>query len=190
MPASRLVDQPLEVAVEIVRLVQDVHRAAAQDVGRANHQREADRGRHPLRLRRRYGGPVGRLPQSQAVQQRLEPLPVLGEVDGVGRGTEDGDAGGGQGARELQRGLTAELDDDAEQSTVLLFGADQFDHVLFGERLEIEPVGGIVVGRHGLGIAVDHDRFVARSLQGVGGMDAAVVELDALTDAVRDRRRG
>src|SRR4029453_4711776 len=34
-------------------------------------------------------------------------------------------------------------------------------------------------------VAVDHDRFEARLPEGVAGVDAAVVELDALTDAVR-----
>ncbi len=30
------------------------------------------------------------------------------------------------------------------------------------ERLEVQAVGGVVVGRHRLGVAVDHDRLVAR----------------------------
>ena len=64
-------------------------------------------------------------------------------------------------------------------------GVDDLEHVLGGERLEIEPVGGVVVGRHRLRIAVDHDGLVADSLQREGGMAAAIVELDALADAVR-----
>jgi hypothetical protein len=63
--------------------------------------------------------------------------------------------------------------------------AEDLQHVLGRQRLEIEPVGGVVVGRDGFRVAVDHDRFVAGILQREGGMAAAIVELDALADAVR-----
>ena len=86
---------------------------------------------------------------------------------------------------ELERGLAAELHDHAVQRAVRPLGVDDLDHVLGGERLEIEPVRGVVVGRHRLGIAVDHDGLVAGLAQREGGVAAAVVELDALADAVR-----
>jgi hypothetical protein len=114
----------------------------------------------------------------------LEAVAVLGEVDGVGRGAEDRDAGLFQRVGELQRRLAAELDDHAEQRAVLLLLAQDLEHVLVGQRLEIEPVGGVVVGRHGLRVAVDHDRLVARVLEREGGVAAAIVELDALADPV------
>ena len=53
--------------------------------------------------------------QVELVQQLLEAVAVLGEVDHVGRGAEDRDAGLFQRVGELQRRLAAELDDDAEQ---------------------------------------------------------------------------
>ena len=40
---------------------------------------------------------------------------------------------------------------------VLLLDVDQLEDVLGRQRLEIEPVGGVVVGGDGLGVAVDHD---------------------------------
>ena len=86
---------------------------------------------------------------------------------------------------ELQRGLAAELDDDAVQRAVLLLDPQDFHHVLEGQRLEIEPVGGVVVGRDRFRVAVDHDRLVARVGQRVAGVAAAIVELDALADPVR-----
>ncbi len=66
-----------------------------------------------------------------------------------------------------------------------LLDPHQLDHVLGGQRLEIEPVRGVVVGRHRLRIAVDHDGLEAGLVQRIGGVDAAIVELDALADAVR-----
>ena len=58
------------------------------------------------------------------------------------------------------------------------------EHVLERQRLEVQPVGGVVVGRHGLRVAVDHDGLVAVLAQRERGVNAAVVELDALPDAV------
>ena len=79
----------------------------------------------------------------------------------VGLGAEDRHAGLLDGIGEVERGLAAELHDDAVERAVLLFGLEDLDDVLFGQRLEIEPVGGVVVGRDGLGVAVDHDGLVA-----------------------------
>ena len=148
----------------------DLHGAAAQHVGRAHDQREAELGGDGAGLLDRIGDAVLRLLQAELVQQLLEAVAVFGEVDGVGRGAEDRDAGALQRVGELQRGLAAELDDDAVQRARGLLGAQDFQHVFRGQRLEIEPVGGVVVGRHGLRVAVDHDRFIAGLGQRIGGV--------------------
>jgi hypothetical protein len=81
---------------------------------------------------------------------------------------------------DVERCLTAELDDHA-LGFFLLVNAE---HVFHGERLEVELVRGVVVGGHGFRVAVDHDGFNARVPDGEGRVHAAVVELDALPDAV------
>ena len=58
-------------------------------------------------------------------------------------------------------------------------------HVLERERLEVQPIDRVVVGRHRLRIAVDHHGLVALLAQRERGVTAAVVELDALADPVR-----
>ena len=83
--------------------------------------------------------------------------------------------------RELQRGLAAELHDDAGG----LLALDNRHHVLEGERLEVEAIGNVVIGRDGFGIAIDHDGLEAGGLEREARMHAAVVELDALPDAIR-----
>ena len=90
---------------------------------------------------------------------------LLREVDRLWRRADDGDAAVLELLREPQRGLAAELHDDADQLTpagpgALALGLDDLEDVLDGERLEVEPVGGVVVGRDGLRVAVDHDRLV------------------------------
>ena len=115
------------------------------------------------------------------MQHLLETLAVFGSVDHVGRGADDRHAVRFQVERQLQRGLAAVLHDHAER----LFLVDDFQHVFQRQRFKIQAVGGIVVGRHGLGIAVDHDGFIAVFAHRQRRVDAAVIEFDALADPVR-----
>ena len=86
-----------------------------------------------------------------------------------------------QPAGEIQRSLSAELNND----TLGLFLFDDVHHVLERERLEVETVGCVVIRRHGLGIAVDHDGLEIRVAECKTRMAAAVVELYSLPDTVR-----
>jgi hypothetical protein len=61
---------------------------------------------------------------------------------------------------------------------------DHLHDVLEGQRLEVQPVRGVVVGADRFGITVDHDGLEARLAQRQRGMHAAVVELDALADTI------
>jgi hypothetical protein len=81
---------------------------------------------------------------------------------------------------QLERGLAAELQDHAVGLLVL----HDVQQLFAVERLEVELVGGVVVGGDRLGVRVDHDRLDAFLLERVGRVAAAVVELDALADAV------
>ncbi len=118
---------------------------------------------------------------------------VLGQVDGVGPGAHDRHPGLFEALGQAQRRLTAELDDhtdDTGAGPVLplargVLGVVDLQHVLEREGLEVQPVGGVVVGGHRLGVAVDHHRFEPDRTQRGRGMHTAVVELDALADPVR-----
>ena len=160
--------------------VADPHRAAPEHVRGPHQHRVADplrRGDRFVRLGRR--APV-RAADLQPVEQRAETLAVLGEVDRLRRGAEEAVAGGLERPRELQRRLTAELRDDADRPLTV---ADR-KHLLDAERLEVEPVGGVVVGRDRLGVAVHHHGLVAELPESLRGVDAAVVEFDSLADPV------
>ena len=167
-------------------VVDDLHGPAAEHVARAHEHRVADPpddGRGLGRGRRR---PACRLGDLEAGAQGVPAFPVLGQVDRAGRRTEH--QLGGQLAGELQRGLPprATMTGRGRRAGGLLDVEDVGD-VLEGQRLEVEPVAGVVVGRDRLGVAVHHHGLEAGVAKGEAGLDAAVVELDALTDAVRAR---
>ncbi len=114
-------------------------------------------------------------------QHRREELAVLGDLDALGRGADDVDAVLLQAQRQVQRGLAAELRNGPPAFLALV----NVQHVFERERLEVELVAGVVIGGDGLRVRVDHDGLEAVLLEREGGVDAAVVELDALADAVR-----
>ncbi len=101
------------------RLVgQNRHGAAAQHVGGPHDDGEADLFAFVQRLLYRIGDTIVGLPEIELFDERLEPVAVLGEIDGVRRGAENRHILRMQRLRELQRRLTAELHDHAFQLTV------------------------------------------------------------------------
>jgi hypothetical protein len=89
--------------------------------------------------------------------------------------------------RKIQRSLPAELNNHADLRTRLCLVVVDRQHVLERQRLKVKPVAGVVVGGDGLRVAVDHDGLEAVFLQRKRRMATAVIELDALADAVRPR---
>ena len=167
--------------VQLLIVVDDLHRPPAEHIGGTNQRRIADARRDRTSgLGRRRGAPGG-LRDLEARTQCAPLLAVLGEVDRLGARPHH--EPGRQRSRELERGLAAQRHDDADG----LLGLDDVEHVLRREGLEVEAVARVVVGRDGLGVAVDHHGLVARIAQRERGVHAAVVELDPLTDAVRPR---
>ena len=126
------------------------------------------------------GGTVVRLHQVEFFEHGLELFPVFGPVDAVGVGSHDVNPGVQQRGRQVERGLAAELDDDAGGP----FGFDDVKHIFARQRLEIKLVRGVIIRADGLGVAVDHDAFNPFLPQRKRGVDTAVIKLDALADAV------
>ena len=131
------------------------------------------------RLQVCHGGAVG-LEDAEAVDELAEELAVFRGLDAGRWRPDDVDPVLLQVLGQVQGRLAAELHDHA----FAFFAAVNVQDVLEGERFEVQPVAGVVVGTDRLRIAVDHDGFEPRVAQGEGGVDAAVVELDALADAV------
>ena len=170
-----------EVAAQVLLVIDDFHGAATQHVGGANHQRVGDARGQLHGLLQGGDGAVFRLLEAQALDGGLEALAIFRAVDGIRAGTNHRHAVRFQCPRQFQRSLAAVLDDDA----LGLLDPHDFQHVFQGHRLEVETIGGVVVGGDGFRVAVDHDGLVTVFAQGQGRVHATIVELDALTDTVR-----
>ena len=112
--------------------------------------------------------------------RRTEAAAILGKIDRLRIGADDFRAVALEFEREIQRSLPAELHDHA----LRLFAVEDGENIFERERLEIEPVGGVVIGRDRFGIAIHHHGFEAVFLEREGGVAAAIIEFNSLPDAV------
>src|ERR687885_325186 len=170
-----------QIQVQILIVVNDLHPPPAENVRGPHDHRVAEPTGDLPRFLSVFGSAEAGMRNAELGQQTPEAGAVLGQVYGVRGGAEDLRTVLLQLAGELQGALAAELEDDAHR----LFAADDLEDTLGGQGLEVQPRGGIVVGRDGLRVGVDHHRIEAGFFEGVARVDAGVVELDALTDAVR-----
>ena len=120
----------------------------------------------------------------QFFDQGFEAVAVFSEVNGIRRGPEDGNSSLFQSGCKFQRCLTAKLHDHAFDLAVGALSSDDLDDIFGGQGLKIQPVRGVVVGRHRFRIAIDHDGFITGFGQRKAGMAAAIIEFDALPNAV------
>ena len=180
-PIRADLDRALHVTAQIVAVINQLHRPAAQN------ERGPDQHRvtNPLRDRDRFIGAhrrtTRRLAEAELVEHGREQLPVFRHLDAFRLRADDRNAGFFQSLREIQRRLPAELHDDAFGKLLLV----DIEHVFERERLEIKFVARVVIGRNRFRVRVDHDRFEPDLPQRERGVDAAIIELDPLPDPVR-----
>ena len=86
-----------------------------------------------------------------------------------------------QFSRNIERCLSAELNDNAQRFFFLINAQDIFD----SQRFEIEFVRGIIISGNCFRIAVDHDGLITHVPQGKSGMNAAIIKFNTLADTVR-----
>ncbi len=174
-------ERPVHEVPEALGVVDDLHGTAAQDVGGPHQDGIADPRGYPDRLLGVHGRAVLGLAELEASTiswNRLRSSArsiASGEVPMIGTPAFSS-------PRARFSGVWP------PNWTITPSGFSAFhdvEHVLQGQRLEVELVRGVVVGGDRLGVGVDHDRLVALLPQGEGGVDAAVVELDPLADPVR-----
>jgi len=179
----RRVDGVRHVSIERVDVVDDRHPAPAKDVRRPDHDRESDgRGRRRAppgaRLRAAAGCVISMLDKSGGDRFRSSARSIeSGDVPRIATPACWSASASLSGVcppnctrHDTRRPPTLRLDDA--------------HHILGRWRLEVQPIGRVVVGRHRFRIAVDHHRLEAFFAQGERRVTAAVIELDSLADAV------
>ncbi len=175
----RDLDSATHVILELLDVVDDLHCAAAQHVGWAHHDRVADTLSTVDGLLQVRDAAGLRTRDMRLVQHLVEALTILGAIDIIDRCTEDLDAGLLQRRREVDGRLAAELHDNA----LGLLLVDDVQYIFRRQRLEVEAVGNIEVGRNRLRVVVDDDGLDAHFPQGPYRMHGAVVKLHPLADA-------
>ena len=77
----RHIDRSIHILREIFLVVNYLHSATAQNIGRSNHQRKTDASAHFQCLALVARRAVGWLPESQRFDQLLKPLAILRQID-------------------------------------------------------------------------------------------------------------
>ncbi len=180
----RILHRFFHVANDRFFVVGNHHGASAKHIRRPHQHGISDPTRAINRFVNGGGHHPGRLRDLQLFEQFIEMFSVFSQVNGFRRRTDNVHASGLQGQRQVQRRLSSELHDHAHWRALRRFVLVDRPNVLKRQRLEVEPVAGIVVGRDRFRIAIDHDRLVPVIAQRERRVATAVVELNSLPDAI------
>src|SRR5438067_9826538 len=179
-PFTTQINRCLHIAAQISFVINQLHPAAAENERGPNENwisnAIGDRNRFLYTDSRAVRG----LAQIKFVEHNGEELAIFGHLDALRLGSENGNASRFQPIGEIERRLSAKLHDYAFGSFLVV----NIEHVLECERLKIKFVAGIVIGRNRFRIGVNHDGFETELAQGECGMDAAIIEFDALANAI------
>ena len=174
---------PDEVLV-LLRRVGDAAAGATERIGGPDHQRQAHALAQRLGLLQRSHGLAVCYRLADLFHERFEQLSVLGVANRFELRAEEPDpvalqhAGVGEGNGEVEAGLAPK---GREKAVRLLAGDDALDH-LDGQGLDVDDVGGLLVGHDRGRVGVDEDREHAFFSQGATGLGAGVIELRRLPD--------
>ena len=161
----------------------DVHRGAGEHVARPDQHREAHFVDETVDVVHRGQFPPSRLVDADPVEHRRKFVAVFGVVDVFGRSAEDRDVLILQPQGQVVRDLSAGRDDHAFGR----FEVGDVEHPFERQLVEVEAVAGIVVGRNGFGIVVDHYRTQPLPADRVQRIDATPVEFHRAADPVGPR---
>ena len=173
----------VEEALQLLLVVAHVHRSTREHVRRTHQNGIAHLVDKLLDVVEACQRTPSRLVDAQFVEHSRELVAVLCTVDIHGRGTQYGHTLTMQLHGQVVGNLTTHADDDATG----LLQVHHVEHALQRELVEIEAVAHVIVGRHGLGVIVNHDRLIAQFASRVDGVHRTPVELHARADAIGTR---
>ena len=176
---GRDLDRAVQVVAQLLFLVDDLHRPAAEDIGRPHHDGIADgSGAFDSRFHIGDADSLGAR-NVRLAQHFFEALSILRTIDVVHGSSKDMHARLLERCSEIDGRLPAELHDDAFR----LLLVDDVQDVFCRQRFKVQTIGDVKVRADRLRIVVDDDGFIAHLAQRPYRMHRAVVEFDALADA-------
>ncbi len=169
---------------------------ATQRKGWANDDGEADLGSEIGTVTDVIDQRRPRHVETDACHRILEQQPVLSLLDGFEPGPDHlhvvlfENAGVRKIDREVESGLTADRGQQSNLADALTvaaghaitFAADDFFHVLPGQRLDVGAIREFRVGHDGGRVGVHQHHFIALRLQRLAGLGAGVIKLSRLTN--------
>src|SRR6266850_1648971 len=123
------------------------------------------------------------LRDTEIFQQCSKSFAILGQIDRIRRGSDNFHTRILQAHRQIQGCLPAKL----HNHSFRLFYVYDVHHIFERQRLEIETIRCVVVGRDGLRIAIDHDRLESGFVQRKRRVAATVVKFNSLANPIRTR---
>ena len=174
----------VDIALKPCIFTHDFHRSTTQNIGWSDHDRVTNFLDDFARFLDRPRNAVDGLFEIKVMKQLLETVAILSKINGIRSCAQNRHAGFFQGIGKAKRCLPAKLNDHALKLALGLFGAHNFQHIFGCQRFEIETVRRVVVSGNRFRITIDHDRFIVGIRQREGGMTAAIIELNPLSNPV------
>ena len=170
----------------------NLHASTTEHIARSHQHWVANARRARDRFVKRTRNSARWLLESHLIEQRFESIAIFGQVNRIETSTDERHASLRETMREIQRCLPTKLHDRANDSPTAISAInaaaiqplDHIEHILKREWFKEQEIACVIICRNRFRIRVDHHAFKAHRLTGKRGLAAAVIELDALTDAV------
>ncbi len=174
---------------ELFTVVSDTAAGATHSKGRTNNAREAHVSGNRQRFFHSVRDTGTRGVETNFLHRDIEATTVFGFINGVGGGTNHGDAELFEHALplQLQRAVQRRLAAHGRQHRIRTLFFDDFAYHFPVNRLDVGGISHFRVGHDGGRVGVHQNNAVALFAQGLTRLSAGVVKLTRLTDNNRAR---
>ena len=169
------------ITPKILLIIDKLHGAPAENEARPNKCWIANFPGYRDGVFGARGRSIWGLAQTKLVEHGREQASVFCGLNAFGLSAKNGYACRLQSVRQIQRCLTAKLNEYALWFLLII----NVEHIFERERLEVKFVARVVIRGDRFWIGVDHDGFKSELAQSKGRVHAAIVEFDSLADPVR-----
>ena len=135
-----------KVACKICFVIDDLHTAPAQHIGGTNQHRVPNLIGNAFGALEGVCGTILRREQATFFQHTRKFAAVFGEVNSLGSSAQNRHTSIFEGFRKLQRSLSAQLHENAQQAARAALRFNNFEHVFQRQRLKIQASRNIIVG--------------------------------------------